>query len=82
MFIGRKEQQEELRQMCESEQSEFVVVFGRRRVGKTFLIREFFKNSFAFYHTGLLNSNKKAQLAVFNFSLNRYGKKSYKKAKN
>jgi AAA+ ATPase superfamily predicted ATPase len=37
MLTGRKEQQEELRQMCESDRSEFAVIFGRRRVGKTFL---------------------------------------------
>jgi AAA+ ATPase superfamily predicted ATPase len=39
-MIGRKEEQEELQQIIESNQSEFVAVFGRRRVGKT-LFRAF-----------------------------------------
>ena len=42
MLIGRLEEQEELRSAYESEYSEFVAVYGRRRVGKTFLIRETF----------------------------------------
>ena len=41
-MIGRKIEQETLKRLIESDKSEFVVVFGRRRVGKTFLIREFF----------------------------------------
>lgn len=36
-----------------SKRPEFVVVYGRRRVGKTYLIREFFNRSFSFYATGL-----------------------------
>ena len=38
-MIGRKKEQAELQQIIESKQSEFVALFGRRRVGKTFLIR-------------------------------------------
>jgi AAA+ ATPase superfamily predicted ATPase len=56
-MIGRKEEQAELQEIVESKQSEFVAVFGRRRVGKTFLIKEFFNNKFSFFHTGIANSD-------------------------
>ena len=52
-IIGRKEEQKELQRLYESDSPEFVVVYGRRRVGKTFLIREMFRDSMTFYHTGL-----------------------------
>jgi AAA+ ATPase superfamily predicted ATPase len=35
-----------------SDKSEFVAMHGRRRVGKTFLVGEYFKNRFAFYVAG------------------------------
>jgi len=81
-MIGRKEEQAELQQILESKQSEFVVIFGRRRVGKTFLIREFFKNKFTFYHTGVSKPKMTIQLNLFNSSLNEYGKIPYPKSKN
>jgi Predicted ATPase (AAA+ superfamily) len=80
-MIGRKEEQAELQQIIESRQSEFVAVFGRRRVGKTFLIREFFGNKFAFYHTGIANSNMTVQLDSFSKSLNDFSKISFPKCK-
>ena len=81
-MIGRKEEQAELQEIVESKQSEFVAVFGRRRVGKTFLIKEFFNNKFSFFHTGIANSDMNLQLNLFNTSLNEYGKVSYPKSRN
>jgi AAA+ ATPase superfamily predicted ATPase len=78
-IIGRKEQQEELTELMESQKPEFIVLYGRRRVGKTFLIKEFFNNSFAFYHTGLANSGMRKQLASFAASLALYGKDKKRK---
>jgi len=80
-MIGRIKEQDELQQVMESKQSEFVAVFGRRRVGKTFLIREFFKNKFAFYHTGIANSDMTIQLNSFSKSLNDFSKISFPKCK-
>ena len=80
-MIGRKKEQAELQQIIESRQSEFVAVFGRRRVGKTFLIREFFSNKFAFYHTGIANSNMLVQLDSFSKSLSNFSKISFSKPK-
>lgn len=78
-IIGRKKEQEELRRLYQSGRAEFVVVYGRRRVGKTFLVREFFNGELDFYHTGLspleLEGSKlqEKQLQSFYFSLKRYG---------
>ena len=51
-IIGRKAEIRELEKLYKSESSEFVAVYGRRRVGKTFLIKEVFKDRFTFWHTG------------------------------
>ena len=47
-MIGRHKEKEDFIRLLNSEKSEFVVVFGRRRVGKTFLVREFFDGKFSF----------------------------------
>lgn len=73
MLIGRTEEQDELRTAYNSEYSEFVAVYGRRRVGKTFLIRETFDYKFTFSHTGLSKKNTKAQLQNFQSSLKAQG---------
>ncbi|MBQ0129331.1 MAG: AAA family ATPase [bacterium] len=72
-IVGRKEEMKELQRIYDSGSSEFVVVYGRRRVGKTYLIREFFHDDFVFYATGVARGNRTEQLAQFNSSLARYG---------
>lgn len=72
-MIGRIKEQDVLRSCLESSRAEFLVVYGRRRIGKTYLIKEYFNNSFAFYATGLSNEKTKQQLRVFNGSLIEYG---------
>lgn len=69
MIIGRKEEQQILRSAVQSENSEFVAVYGRRRVGKTYLIRETFGYKFTFQHTGLAKGNTREQLFSFAISL-------------
>lgn len=49
MFIGRLQELKKLNQMYRSGQFEFAVVYGRRRVGKTTLIKEFCKGKKAIY---------------------------------
>ncbi|MBO7572242.1 MAG: ATP-binding protein [Bacteroidales bacterium] len=75
MLIGRKEEQTSLWDAYNSEESEFVAVYGRRRVGKTFLVRETFGDKFSFYHSGLANSTMEEQLKNFWLSLKQYGYK-------
>ena len=72
-MIGRHDAQLELERLCESPRSEFAVVYGRRRVGKTYLVREFFGYEFAFYATGVAGGNLHSQLLSFNKSLREYG---------
>lgn len=76
-IIGRKTQQAELKQYFTSDKPEFIAVYGRHRVGKTFLIKEFFKDKFAFYFTGSANTNTLNQLQKFSESLNSFGKAKY-----
>lgn len=53
LIIGRHAEQQELHRLYNSKNAEFVAVYGRRRVGKTFLIRETFYKRLTFCHTGL-----------------------------
>ncbi len=68
-LVGRKIEQEELKRLVDSEQPEFVAVYGRRRVGKTFLIRSFFNDNFAFYTTGIARGTRREQLRHFSTAL-------------
>lgn len=72
-MIGRKREQAVLTEAYHSLQSEFVVVYGRRRVGKTFLVRETFDGCIAFQHTGHSKGNMTEQLLYFRDSLEDVG---------
>ena len=72
-MVGRKEEQGELIRMADSNESEFVAIYGRRRVGKTYLVRETFDGRFAFQHSGLATGGMKRQLAQFTLSLRTFG---------
>lgn len=52
-IIGRKEEQKQLMGLYGSGKAEFLAVYGRRRVGKTFLVRETLRDRITFSHTGL-----------------------------
>jgi AAA+ ATPase superfamily predicted ATPase len=73
-IIGREHEKRLLRSYQESKKPEFLVVYGRRRTGKTFLIKEFFKNDFCFYCTGRTKRTMQAQLEAFNEAIDRYSK--------
>lgn len=73
ILIGRKEQLRQFDRIMTSKESEFVTVYGRRRIGKTFLVNSYFDNKFAFKVTGLAKKAKRDQLANFFESLKRYG---------
>ena len=73
MLVGREQEQEMLRKAYEADLSQFVAVYGRRRVGKTFLVRECFRNKFVFQHSGVAKANTKLQLRYFKESLLKSG---------
>lgn len=78
-IIGRETETEELMRLYRSGRPEFVAVYGRRRVGKTYLIKELFKDKMTFYHTGMSSFDSSSdnmlqdQLKSFHNSLLRYG---------
>ena len=74
-MIGRIEEKKRLLNALESDESQFIAVYGRRRVGKTYLIRETFGNKFTFAHTGLAKKNTREQLHNFQISLRNHGLK-------
>lgn len=63
-LIGRKQETEELRELYNSDRAEFVAVYGRRRVGKTFLVDETLGRHITFRHAGLspIDENGKQHL--------------------
>lgn len=82
MIIGRKREKQELLAAAQDEYSRFVAVYGRRRVGKTFLIRETFNYKFTFEHTGLAHGKLRDQLMAFKESLQKASKLKFKQFKN
>lgn len=52
-MIGRIDEIKQLKKAYESNYSEFVTVYGRRRIGKTFLVNEVFGYKFAFHVAGV-----------------------------
>ncbi len=68
-LIGRKKEQEVLQNALASPEPEMVAVIGRRRVGKTFLVRTFFGDRIVFEMTGVKKASLKRQLKNFSEQL-------------
>ncbi|MGK0365008.1 MAG: AAA+ ATPase superfamily predicted ATPase [Saprospiraceae bacterium] len=68
-IIGRTKEIKILDRVVQSSKSEFVAFYGRRRVGKTFLVREYFDYTFDFSLTGLANASTNQQLTNFSVQL-------------
>ena len=73
MLIGRRQEIELLKRISQDDNSHFVAVYGRRRIGKTFLIRESFDYRFTFQHAGLSEGGMKEQLFAFVSSMKDVG---------
>lgn len=72
-MIGRTEERRLLRAAAEETEAQFVAVYGRRRVGKTYLVRETLGPDFTFAHVGMASGSMEAQLLHFRDSLVRCG---------
>ena len=88
-IIGRKQEIEELERLYGSDRPEFVAVYGRRRVGKTFLIKQALKDRFTFQHTGVSpvdqegdRNRLKTQLESFYYSMLNHGLEGYSQPKS
>ena len=77
MLIGRNHEKQVIAECIDSQRAEFIAVYGRRRVGKTFLVKQYFNNNFAFYVTGIYGASKKDQLKEFYRQLNERSRKPF-----
>ena len=71
-LIGREDECNELDRVMESDRSEFVIVYGRRRVGKTFLVDRYFDGVYDFTYVGEHNMSRQRQLTSFARALKKY----------
>lgn len=82
MVTGRNKEMKILEETLNDDRSHFVAVYGRRRIGKTYLIRETFKNRFTFQHAGLSKGTLEDQLFAFESSIKDSGLVPVRKSKN
>ena len=68
-FIGRTKEIQQLDDICASNKAEFVAVYGRRRVGKTYLIQQYFDNCFLFSVSGIIEGNMAEEMFAFTSAL-------------
>lgn len=71
-IIGRKYEYDLLEQSMHSSESELVIIYGRRRVGKTFLVNSFFNNNYTFKLTGVYKQPTNVQLERFAAAMEEY----------
>ena len=71
-MIGRQNELKVLKKAYDSNESQLVAIYGRRRIGKTYLVNEAFNHAFAFHHSGLKRGNLKEQLKQFRMSLRQH----------
>lgn len=74
--IGRKQEKIILANALKSNRAELIVVYGRRRIGKTYLVREVYKNHIQFEFSGIHKVSFNEQLKNFNLTLRTYNLKS------
>lgn len=72
-LIGRKQEKETFKHCLASTESKLIALYGRRRVGKTFLVRKYFHSNIRFEVAGLHNADMKEQLAHFASTLAKHG---------
>ncbi len=71
-IIGREIEQNLLTECFESGKAELVAVYGRRRVGKTFLVKSMFQEKFDFFVTGKYEGSREEELALWHRKLVEY----------
>ena len=72
-LIGREKEIRTLEEALESKDSVFLAVYGRRRVGKTFLLRQTLSDRIVFSYSGKANITRQSQLKSFRLSLMEQG---------
>jgi AAA+ ATPase superfamily predicted ATPase len=74
MVVGRETEIQILKEALGSSEAELIAVYGRRRVGKTFLIRNIYKDQLLFEFSGMHNSAIREQLEGFTLALSAMSK--------
>ena len=80
-IIGREYEQKLIQERCESSKAELIAIYGRRRVGKTFLVRKMFNDQFAFSFIGMYEVERAVQLEQFRMALEQYSKQAVPRLK-
>ena len=81
-IIARTHEIETLERKYRSGKSEFVIVYGRRRIGKTFLVNNVFADRFAFTFVGARKQKQDKQLQRFSMQLKLFSDSPYAPALN
>ena len=81
-LIGREKEIKILENALHSSRSELIVVYGRRRVGKTFLIRETCKKHIQFEFVGMYKASTREQLKLFKQTLFNFSQQKVKTPSN
>lgn len=81
-LIGRQEEIRRLQRCLEENRAQLVILYGRRRVGKTYLVNEFFEGRFDFKITGAYQEKKEVQLRYFAEELSSQTKRECKTPKD
>lgn len=71
-IVGRRHEQDILQSCLDSPKAEFIAVYGRRRIGKTYLVKQFFEENFDFYASGVYQISRSEQLKRWQVQLNKY----------
>ena len=82
IIIGRKHEQAIISNYLESGKAELIAIYGRRRVGKTYLIKGMFNNHFDFSFTGLYDVTRAIHLSQFQKTLEKYSGKKVSRFKS
>jgi uncharacterized protein len=75
-LIGRIHEKNILKEALDNDKSELIALYGRRRIGKTYLVRQFYHSNLVFEVTGLFGGNMNDQLSNFNKEINKKTGKS------
>ena len=80
-IIGRVHEQQLLASICTSNGSDLLAVTGRRRIGKTYLVRTYFQEKLHFDFSGVINADWDQQLQSFHYALGMREKQSANRTK-
>ena len=81
-LVGREKEQDRLKKHYSSKKPEFIALYGRRRVGKTFLVKSLFQAVFTFYAVGIQDGDETKQIQNFNEEISNFGGVALKDAQN